>query len=262
MTDEQVRVQRYQEQLQSFLNSFNEYAEEVFGAYRRDRLDELRSKLQRLEPQITAILLEVLGEGSFGMGHSGTVSRRELLPSALMGGNNEMPHNFGGFKAAVTSSLERALGTLEAGLWPPQEPTPILVITDNELRSRCTDLLTAPGNYDRVIREATVVLEDRIRHKVPHDVLAKLIPNAADQGGENLVNHLLSPDKPVLVISNDRLRRIAFHRILLGVVSYLRNPYHHQLDPSTEWSWAWSTVGFIDRVLADIDSCTLSSKMG
>ena len=166
MTNHQPVAEEYRGALESFRDSFNEYAKEVFGNHRRVRLDELRPKLQRLEPRITAILLEVLGEGSFGLGHSGTVSRRDLLPSALMGGNNEARPNFREFSAAVTSSLERTLGTLEAGLWPPNEPTPLLVIKDTELRDRCTDLLAAPGNYDRVIREATVVLEDHIRHKV------------------------------------------------------------------------------------------------
>ena len=161
-------------------------------------------------------------------------------------------------KAPVTMLLNGVLGTLEAGLWPPKEPTPVLVIKDAELRSRCSDLLRAPGNYDRVVREATTILEDHLRNKPPHDILAQLIPNAADQTGENLVNKLLSPDNPVLVISSDRHKKIAFYRIMLGVFSYLRNPYHHQLDASTKWSWAWSTVGFIDRLLTDIESCTVA----
>ena len=125
--------------------------------------------------------------------------------------------------------------------------------TDGPVR----DLLMAPGSYDRVIREATVVLEHRMRNKVPHEVLARLIPNSADQTGENLVNRLFSPDEPQLVFSSDRSRRIAFHRMLLGIVSYLRNPYHHEIDPSTDWSWAWSAVGLIDRVLADVEGCSV-----
>ena len=60
-------------------------------------------------------------------------------------------------------------------------PTPVLMIKDDELRTRTSDLLFAPGHYDRVLREATTILEDRIRRKVPFEDLAKLIPNAADQ---------------------------------------------------------------------------------
>ncbi len=154
--------------------------------------------------------------------------------------------------------MNKAIGTIEAGLWPPKELAPVLVIKDDELRSRCSDLLKAPGNYDRVIREATTVLENRLRNKPPHELLARLIPNAADQIGDNLVNNLLSPNNPVLVISSEKQKQLAFYRIMLGVVSYLRNPYHHSIDPYTEWSWAWSTVGFIDRLLSDIEICVVT----
>jgi len=197
-----------------------------------------------------------LALGSFGVRH--TLSRRDLLSTALLGGNNELTHNFYAFEAMVTSTLNRAIGALEAGLWPPTEPAPVLVIKDDELRQRCSDLLSAPGNYDRVIREATTILESRMRNKCPYDVLSSLIPQSADQSGENLVNKLFSPDDPVLSISSDRYKRIAFHRIMLGVISYLRNPYHHSLDPNTEWSWAWSIVGFIDRLVCDIESCVVT----
>lgn len=261
MTDDQPLPQQYREKLESFLGLFNEYAEEVYGDHRREHLDKSRGQLQRLEPQVTAILLEVLGDASFHSAHSGRISRADLLPTALMGGNNEMSHNFRDFGAAVTSSVGRALGTLEAGLWPANERKPVLLINDDELRSRCEDLLAAAGNYDRVIREATVVLEDRLRRKIGHDALARLIPNAADQTGENLVNRLLSPDNPALTFSSERSKQIGLHRILLGVVSYLRNPSHHRLDTSTEWSWAWATVGLVDRLLADVDSCTVSSNV-
>lgn len=83
-----------------------------------------------------------------------------------------MPLNFHPFYSFVTAALEKAIGTLEAGLWPPKTPAPVLVIHDAELRQRCADLLGAPGNYDRVVREATTVLEDRIRRRPPFEVLA------------------------------------------------------------------------------------------
>lgn len=259
--DDQAGAQQVKNTLESFLELFNKYAEEIFGKSRRDRLDDFRAQLQKREPEVTKLILDILGDGVIGMGYSGRVSRRDLLSTALMGGNNEMPHNFSGFKALVTMLLNRALGTLKAGLWSPKEPVPVLVIKDTELRSRCSDLLKAPGAYDRVIREATTVLENRIRSRCPQETLALSIPNAADQTGENLVNKLLSPDKPILVISSEKHKRVAFHRIMLGIVSYLRNPYHHQLDARTEWSWAWSSVvGFIDRLLADIESCTVGQQ--
>lgn len=258
--DEQAHTQQIKDALESFRKMFNEYAKEVFGDHRRDHLDGLRNQLQQQEPQITKFVLDILGDSTFAFGSFGyraTLYRRDLLSAALLGGNNELPHNFHDYNALVMSTLNKAIGALEAGLLPPQEPTPVLIIGDNELRQRCSDLLSAPGNYDRVIREATTILEDRIRNKCPHDLFSRLIPHSADQAGENLVNKIFAPDNPALSISSERLKRIAFHKMMLGIVSYLRNPYHHNLDPSTEWSWAWSTVGLIDRLLADIESCVV-----
>ena len=175
----------------------------------------------------------------------------------MLGGNNELTHNFYGYKGPVTGLLNRALGAIEEGLWPPKEAKPSLIIHDRELETRCSDLLAAPGAYDRVILVATTVLESRIRSKATHEVLSKLIPKAADQTGENLVNKIFKPDSPVLSISDGKDKRIAFYKMLIGIFAYLRNPYHHEIDNTTEWSWAWSSVGFIDDMLDVIDNSSL-----
>jgi hypothetical protein len=261
MKSDQPRAKQMEAELGAFLNTFEEYAAEVFGNHQWERLNTLRSSLQKQEPLVTRYILEVLGDGVVELasfGRRDRVKHRDLLATALMGGNNELTHNFADFSAPVTMLLNRALGILEKGLWSPRGPDPVLVIKDEQLRSRCSDLLSSPGLYDRVIREATTVLESRIRSKCPAERLAALIPNEADRTGENLVNHLFNPEHPVLVISDEKGKRIAFHRMLLGVFSYLRNRYHHNIDSSTEWSWAWSTVGFIDRLLAEVEGCSVS----
>ena len=239
--DNQSHVQHVKKALESFFQMFKEYAKEIYGDHRQEHLNELRGCLQQQEPEVTSYVLGILGDSAFAFGSFGyrsTLCRRDLLSTALLGGNNELPLNFHDYEAMITSTLNKAIGTIEAGLWPPQEPKPILLIEDDELRQRCSDLLTAPGNYDRVVREATTILEDRIRSRCPHDILSRLIPQSAAQSGENLVNKIFAPDHPILSISSDRYKRIAFHRIMLGMVSYLRNPYHHSIHPNTEWSWA------------------------
>jgi hypothetical protein len=252
-------AQEIKEALLSFLKMFSNYAKEIYSDSRfRDRLDELRTKLQLQEPEITKYILDVLGNRTIIVGSLGSravIAYRDLLGTSLLGGNNELPHNFRDYDAPIKSLINRAIGTLEAGLWPPKEPRPILIIRDTELKDRCSDLLSAPGNYDRVIREATTVLENRIRNKCPHDLLSRLIPQSSDQTGENLINKLFNPDNPILSFSSEKSKRLALYRILLGTFSYLRNPYHHNLDSSTEWSWAWSIIGLVDRLLADVESC-------
>jgi len=259
--NEPFDLKEIQGSIQSFLDTFNEYSDEIFGERRRNRLDDLRAKLQRQQPIITKHLIDMLGAQSFRLGSFGVsqiLSLQELLPTALMGGNNEETFNFDDYKPPVTSVLTRALGMIESGLWPPKKRKPILIIRDEELKNRCSDLLSAPGAYDRVIREATTVLEDRIRNKPSHETLSRLIPNSADQSGEKLVNKLFNPDNPILVISSEKDKRVAFYKVLVGIFSYLRNPYHHHIDSTTEWSWAWSSVGFIDNLLDAIDNCTIN----
>jgi hypothetical protein len=136
-------------------------------------------------------------------------------------------------------------------LYEPETPTPVLVIHDEELKSRTSDLLAAPGNFDRVIREATTILEDRIRRKVPFDDLAKLIPAAGDQTGDALVNRLANPSSPIIVFGEHHVQTRLF-RMLGAVIAYLRNPVHHAIDDSVKWSWAWSVVGLIDQLLEQV----------
>jgi len=247
--------------LEEYLELFMQYSALIFGPANssdQERFNGIQSRLRRMEPKATQIVVEVLGNsvysfGSFGTRHQAAI--RDVMPAAVAGGNNAMPHNFGDFKAVVTSTLERAIGAINAGVWSPEPTPPTLMIRDEQLRSRCADLLEAPGAYDRVIQEATRVLEDRIRSRVPHETLSRLIPNSGDQIGENLINRLFSVDDATLSVSDDRVRRIAIRNILVGVVSYLRNPSHHHIDDQTQWSWAWSTVGLIDRLITDVEAC-------
>ncbi len=156
----------------------------------------MRVELQRMEPRVTHYLLQINGDGVLVTGGFGTrqqIAHRDLLGLAILGGNNELPHNFGDYNYGVTALLNRALGRINDGLWPPINPQPILAINDAVLQQRCLDLLQAPEKFDRVVREATLMLEDRLRNKIPHERLSVLIPDSTKQTGENLVNTLLSP---------------------------------------------------------------------
>lgn len=264
--NEQEQAQQMKKILKSFQRTFERYADEIASDYADDdTLRTLRKQLQRREPSITDTLIKVLGDGTLEERTTDgkirySISRRDLLGMILLEANTKNLEFFNDLVDFALREINRSLGNIENGLWPPKEKPPILIIKDAELRDRCAGLLSTSGKYDTVIREATTILENRIRSKAGHDLLARLIPNANDQTGENLVNQLFSPTKPILEVSSEKDKRISFHRILLGVVSYLRNPYHHKLDPSVEWSWAWSTVGLVDRLLLETDSCAVSDN--
>jgi len=85
------------------------------------------------------------------------------------------------------------------------------LIEDQELRSRCQDILMASANFDRPINQATLILEDRIRKKA---LPTKKIV------GENLVNHAFNEEisKTVLrVASNDPDDQRGFTQMLRGI---------------------------------------------
>jgi len=88
-------------------------------------------------------------------------------------------------------------------------------ILDEELRARCADLLSAPGKFDRVVNQATLVLEDRIRAKTGR---------GNDRIGVQLVNEVLKTnlDETILKVSDDPGEHEGFCHICRGVMGAFR----------------------------------------
>ena len=93
--------------------------------------------------------MDVLRNESITRRYLGRISDADLLTTALID-----TKNLRGFFQTVISMLEPGIGTLDAGLWLPDNPSPSLMIHDEQLPRWCADLLAAPGAYDRVIQEA------------------------------------------------------------------------------------------------------------
>ena len=122
------------------------------------------------------------------------------------------------------------------------------MIEDQELRSRCQDILMASANFDRPINQATLVLEDRIRKKV--QPTQKLV-------GENLVGHAFNEEisKTVLrVASNDSDDQRGFTQMLRGIFAAFRNKTHHHIIKSFSREEAMRVCGFIDVLLRVVDN--------
>ncbi len=122
------------------------------------------------------------------------------------------------------------------------------LIEDQELRSRCQDILMAPANFDRPINQATLVLEDRIRKKA--QPTQKLV-------GEQLVNFAFNEDlsKTVLrVASNDSDDQRGFTQILRGLVPAFRNKTHHHIINTFSREEAMRVCGFIDVLLRIVNN--------
>lgn len=122
------------------------------------------------------------------------------------------------------------------------------LIEDDELRDRCKDLLKAPRNHDRVLREATTILEDRIRK----------LSGIKGMRPADLVSKVINPDptKAIIKISDEAFIQQGFHEICKGLVLAFRDAAHHKLSDKLLRQDALKFCGFIDSILAILGSAT------
>lgn len=117
-----------------------------------------------------------------------------------------------------------------------------VLLSDTELRSRCADLLRKQKHSDRALREATTVLESRIR---------SYCPNHRTLNPEPLVNTVLNADisKAFIVVSKEPNEQSGIHSICRGIVLAFRHRAHHQLDDKVSRELAIKFCSFIDVLL-------------
>ncbi len=120
------------------------------------------------------------------------------------------------------------------------------VIKNDELKRRCSDLLSSPGPFDRAVSQATLVLEDTIRKKV------------SDEGklsGTGLASKYIKSDpaRSPIVISTDNSEQEGFSNMVKGVMLVFRNETHHQISDNFTREEALQVCGFIDNLISIID---------
>jgi uncharacterized protein (TIGR02391 family) len=115
------------------------------------------------------------------------------------------------------------------------------LIADDELRRRCEDLLAADAHHDRVIREACVILEDRVRKAT-----------GAGKGvvGVSLMQKAFSPNNNLLRLSEHDKEQIGAMNIYSGVMAFFRNDAGHNLIDTYTQEDALRFVVFVDLLLA------------
>lgn len=115
------------------------------------------------------------------------------------------------------------------------------LITDEELRDRCKDLIRASRNFDRVFREATTVLENRI----------KKLSNVRGLRGADLVSKVINGklDRAILKVSNEAYEQQGFHDICRGLMLAFRDTTHHDLSNKFRREDALKFCGFVDIIL-------------
>ncbi len=127
------------------------------------------------------------------------------------------------------------------------------IIQDDELRDRCADLIKRPRNHDRVFREATTILEHRI--KSLSGITQKMNP-------QDLIGKAIKPDPShaILVISNDRSEQEGFFKICSGIEATFRNRTHHEVSDKLTRNDAIKFCGFIDSLLLILASAEVHKE--
>ncbi len=123
------------------------------------------------------------------------------------------------------------------------------LLHDDQLHSRCKDLLQGKKHFDRVFREATTVLDDRLRTKTG---ITNINP-------ENLVSRAINSDpaKAIIELSAERAEQEGLYGICKGIMLAFRNRAHHSLSDKFNREDALKFCGFVDTVLGLIDQATI-----
>lgn len=122
-------------------------------------------------------------------------------------------------------------------------------LLDAELRDRCRDLLSARKHYDRAMREATTVLDDRL----------KKLSGIKNMNPAPLVAKVLNgdPSKAIIVVSTEPNEQQGFYNMCSGVMLAFRDNTHHNLSDKFTQADALKFCGLIDMLLAVIGKGTI-----
>jgi hypothetical protein len=187
---------------------------------------------------ITSEAAQIVMAREFGLG---TAQALRKLPPHAQDQVHRVPNALAGPRSVAQKpevSRGKAVKTLP-------EIAAIEMLRDQELKSRCADLLKARRHFDRVFREATTVLDDRIKKK---SGIKRMNPVA-------LVGKALNPDpqKSVLVVSDEAAEQEGVHSICKGLMLAFRDKTHHELNDKLTRNDAIKFCGFVDTVLAIMD---------
>jgi Protein of unknown function (Hypoth_ymh) len=127
------------------------------------------------------------------------------------------------------------------------------LIQDQELKSRCSDLLSAPNHFDRVINQATQVLEERIR---------LCCPDLKTDFGATLIGKAVNPEpsKSRIVFSDTASEQEGYAALTKGLILAFRNPSHHRFLELVSREQALQICAFIDNVLAALKLADIKDK--
>lgn len=203
--------------------------------YIREQISK-RASRQGISPEA----VQILWAKEFGIGT--TTFQRSLPPHVQEQVRETLPSVFA---TAAPATRVRGRGKAVARR-KGSDPIRLAIeylLADDELKNRCADLLKAKGRFDRVVREATTVLDDRLKRQ--GGIVRKMNPL-------DLVGKVLNPNpsKAILKLSDDPDIQEGFYSICKGLFLAFRNPAHHRLSDRFTRQDALRVCAFVDTLLA------------
>lgn len=119
-------------------------------------------------------------------------------------------------------------------------------IIDQELRQRCLFILRNLqaeenyGQFDTVIREISVILEDRIRN---------LSQIGESLSGSKLLTEAIKKEPNKILFSENRDQQEAAYLLFMGYSGFIRNEVMHRLVPNYTYERVVQLMGFVDYLL-------------
>lgn len=162
-----------------------------------------------------------------------TLQRADASPSPRGGSDAERAWN-------EVARLKKRLVMLR------QEPSAL--IRDADLAERCADLIDADAHYDRVIREASTILESRVRHRT----------GLSADSGVPLMQQAFSAKNPVIRLSDHAGEQQGAMEIYTGVLRLFRNGVGHRLVGTITQERALQFAVMVDLLLAMINEASVT----
>jgi len=199
---------------------------------------------------ISSEAASVLWAKQLGLGTG--VALRKLPPHVQDQVRNALPSIFIVDQPHLRSRTKRIQATRSRRVDPLSLAIDYL-LSDKELKDRCSDLLRKHRHLDRVLREATTILESRIKSLA--GITVSINPEA-------LVNTALNPDpsKAIFLVSKDASEQAGFHSICRGIVLAFRHPAHHQINEKVTREDALKICAFIDVLLAILEEANIQAQ--
>ncbi len=128
------------------------------------------------------------------------------------------------------------------------------LLTDGDLRSRCSDLLRRGKHLDRAVREAMTVLEDRLRRRTGLD-------KSKEPSRAGLVRRALHHGTGMLDLGVDRAEQEGVFNVCLGLMAVFANPAHHALRDDVARGEALAICGMVNWVLVLLESARVRASV-